>query len=473
MSREKQFAKNTIILAIGTFFPKLAVFFTLPILTAYLTKEEYGTYDLILTIVSLVLPAVTLQIQSAAFRFLIDARNNERDKKSIITNIYCFVMATSIISIAIMAFFFRKQEPILIVLICIYFLSYILTNTNSQVVRGLSKNIYYTIGACISAFGQILLICLLVIGAKAGLAGCIFALAIAEILSAIFLISKGGIGKYFDLKTFSIKKIKELLSYSWPMVTNNISAWILSSSDRLIITAFMGVSANATYAVAYKIPSVLNYASTTFNMAWQEGASVAAKDNDVAEYYSSMFEWLFDIVAGCMALILAATPILFKILIRGNYDDAYIQIPILSMGIFFHCLSSFWGGIYIAFKKTKSVGLTTAIAAISNLVIDFVAIHWLGLFAASISTLISYMAVCIYRLIDSGKLVKLRYNWKHIVVVCIALAVQCLIVAQRKILFDILNLIIGITMCIIINRRLLPIIKRKYMIKKFSNKIEY
>ena len=81
MSREGALVKNTVILAIGTFFPKLAIFITLPVLTAFLTQEEYGTYDLTLTLVSLILPAATLQIQSAAFRFLIDVRHDDSEKR--------------------------------------------------------------------------------------------------------------------------------------------------------------------------------------------------------------------------------------------------------------------------------------------------------------------------------------------------------------------------------------------------------
>ena len=45
MKREEKLVKNTIILAFGTFFPKLAIFISLPVLTAYLTQAEYGTYD--------------------------------------------------------------------------------------------------------------------------------------------------------------------------------------------------------------------------------------------------------------------------------------------------------------------------------------------------------------------------------------------------------------------------------------------
>ena len=76
MSREKSLIKNTIVLSIGTVIPKFASFIVLPILTGYLTKTEYGTYDLITVLCSLFLPAVTLQIQTAAFRFLIEQKND-------------------------------------------------------------------------------------------------------------------------------------------------------------------------------------------------------------------------------------------------------------------------------------------------------------------------------------------------------------------------------------------------------------
>ena len=84
MSRESALAKNTAILAIGVFLPKVASIIILPILTGYLTMEEYGTYDLITVLVSMLLPAVTLQIQTAAFRYLIDVRDDVEQGTTII-----------------------------------------------------------------------------------------------------------------------------------------------------------------------------------------------------------------------------------------------------------------------------------------------------------------------------------------------------------------------------------------------------
>ena len=92
MEREKALAKNTIIIGFGTFLPKVASIITLPIVTGSLTKAEYGTYDLLLTLISLVLPLATLQIQTAAFRFLVQIREKEEECSRVITNIVFFTM---------------------------------------------------------------------------------------------------------------------------------------------------------------------------------------------------------------------------------------------------------------------------------------------------------------------------------------------------------------------------------------------
>lgn len=83
MNREKALAKNTLILSIGEFLPKFSSIITLPIITGGLTKAEMGTYDLISTLVSLFLPVATLQIQSAAFRFLIDVRKEKKKPREL------------------------------------------------------------------------------------------------------------------------------------------------------------------------------------------------------------------------------------------------------------------------------------------------------------------------------------------------------------------------------------------------------
>lgn len=465
-SRENKLIKNTVILAIGTFLPKFAVFITLPILTGYLTKEEYGTYDLVLTLVSLLLPAATLQIQTAAFRFLIEKRDKKEDIKLIITNIYAFIIPTSIIALGVLYFVLGSQESVIRIEICLYFMLDMLSSATRQVVRGLGKNSLYTMSAFISAISQVVFIFLLVGLAEWGLNGAVLALCIGEFGLFTYLFLKVKLLKLFDIRLISKRQIKSLLAYSWPMVPNSLSMWVMRVSDRLVITAVMGVAANAVYAVAYKIPSILNLAHSTFNMAWQESASIASKDSDANAFFSKIFNDFYNITTGMLSVLVGITPILFYILIRGDYGDSYNQIIVLYLAIFLCALSSFWGGLYVAYRKTKSVGYTAVASALINLMVDIVLIKWIGLYAASGSTLVSYLFLCAFRIIDTRKFLNIKYNYKHIFITIVIVIAQCIACAQRLLVLDIINFIAGVIIFVALNRDMIGLYWNR-IIKKF------
>ena len=97
MSKEKQLLKNTAIVSIGKIATQLITFFLLPVYTAVLSTEEYGIVDLLNTLVCLILPIVTLQIEQGLFRYLVDSRDNTNKQKEIITSIIKFVCTQLII----------------------------------------------------------------------------------------------------------------------------------------------------------------------------------------------------------------------------------------------------------------------------------------------------------------------------------------------------------------------------------------
>ncbi len=464
MSRGGKLAKNTIILAIGTFLPKLASFITLPILTGKLTKESYGTYDLIVVLVSLFLPAVTLQIQTAAFRFLIDIRDKKDKVKSIITNITAFIIPVSIIALLILYFCLYKIDFEVRILICLYYFLDIFGNSSRQIVRGLSENLKYSLSAIINSVAQLVFVVVFVWYFEIGLLGGVLALAVAELISVLYLFFSAKIYKFLDFKMISIKEIKRMLAYSWPMVPNSMSMWVMRVSDRLVITFFMNVSANAVYAVANKIPQLLTLAQTTFTMAWQENASIVSKDEDADRYYSDMYKTMFDLMAGAMCMIIAFVPLLFIILVRGDYSEAYNQIPILLLGMFFYAMSAYLGGIYVAYMKTKSVGITTMIAAVLNVVIDVALIHFIGLYAASLSTLISYVFLFFYRLIDVRKIIKIQYDLKHMILVFVFMTLVSILCVLQNSIVNIFNFLLATVVFLALNRQFLTLVFN--MIKK-------
>ena len=194
----------------------------------------------------------------------------------------------------------------------------ILKSSLIQIARGFSLNHIYSIAAIILSVVKMLLVVVALVIYNWGLIGVVIALALSELAAVVFVGVKLKIWKYIDRSKVSKSTIKELLGYSWPMVPNSLSGWLLRLSDRLVITFFLGVEQNAVYAVANKIPNLLTTVNGTFSMAWQENASIASDDNDASEYYSKMYDVFFRLMAGSCGLLVAFTPLLFLVLIRGE-----------------------------------------------------------------------------------------------------------------------------------------------------------
>lgn len=469
-SREKNFIKNTLILALGTFLPKATYFITLPIYTAFLTKTEYGNYDLIDIMCTLLLPIATLQIQSAAFRFLLDEKENESGKKTIITTLYSFVLPVCSI-VLLIAFFLMNNLPIMLrVLIIWYYLADILQLVSRQVARGMGMNQRYSISSGINSFLNMVLVCIFLAILRTGLYGVLFSLSISATVSFVYLFFSMSLWRYIDFRSLNKQKLKEMLQYAWPMVPNNLSIWVMRVSDRLLISLFLGVEANAIYAVANKIPSILQLAQTTFSMAWSESASLTVNDSDADIYYSKMFHTIHRVLAGFTAILMACLPVLFWILIRGDYDEAYIHIPILIIAMFYSSVALFLGGLYMANKKTTSIGTTTVVAALVNFILNLLFIRQIGIYAATLSTAISYLVLMIYRMKNVQKFQKIRFNYKEIILTNAYLIIMACVCIKRSPFFYGINFIFGVVGCVGLNWKLLTdswkIVRNKISIKR-------
>ena len=130
-------------------------------------------------------------------------------------------------------------------------------------------------------------------------------------------------------------------------------------------------------------------------------------------------------------------------------------------------LVSFIGSIYVAKKITKEIAKTSIIAAIINLLINLVLIKYIGLYAASLSTVVAYMAMFIYRFIDCKKYVKLTANKKLVLSMIALLALSiCVYYCNNKIL-QLVNAIIVVLYTVFINRT-----SAKFIFQSIINKIK-
>lgn len=270
MNKEKQLFKNTAIVSIGKLCTQLITFFLLPLYTYALSTEEYGIVDLLNTLISLFIPIVILQIDQGVFRYLLDVRDKEEEKKKIISSTIFFTIIQSVIYLILFSFasqFIHNDYKyfLAINLVAIAFSTILL-----QISRGIGDNVRYAVGSFLTGLVTVILNVVLIIVFHLGAYGLLIASLCGNIICIIYILFAKKLYNYTKVKYFDKAILKYILKYSILLVPNMLSWWIVSASDRLIISTIIGVSANGIYSAANHFSGIFSTLNSVINMTWTE-----------------------------------------------------------------------------------------------------------------------------------------------------------------------------------------------------------
>lgn len=470
MEKNKELIKNTIIILLGKFCTQFLSFFLLPLYTSILSANEYGIYDLIVTYVALFVPVISLQMEMAIFRELIDVRSNcEKTSKIISSGIYSVVLQFIICLIGyyLISIFINIPYKNYIIL---NILAVMVSSVFMQIARGLGKNVEYSISSVIAGVSTILLNILFLVVLKFNVDGMIISAILSNIFAAIYIFISCKLYKKIKYSSVSKQTIHKLLKYSLPLVPNGLIWWIINVSDRTIISIFLGTGANGIYAVSNKFSSILMQIFNIFNLSWTESASLHINDEDKNEFFSGVFNKTLKYSLVVCLLIIVALPFLFNILISQSYSEAYIYIPILLVGMIFNIIVSFLGSIYVAKKLTKEVAKTSFGAGVLNILINVFLVKYIGIFAAAISTVFAFLIMSIFRIVDIQKYVKLKINFKEFSVVLLLFLISLLLYYFNNTLISAIYLVLVIVYVFIDNKNYINLILKK--VKNWKSQVE-
>lgn len=233
-----------------------------------------------------------------------------------------------------------------------------------------------------------------------------------------------------------------MLAYSVPLIPNAISWWIANTSDRILILMFLGSAANGIYAAANKIPTIYTTLFSVFNLAWSESVSLSMKDKDHQQYINAMLNRSYKFFSFLNLGIIICMSFMFDLLVGENYAQAYSQIYILLVAIFANSMCSLLGGVLTGLKDSKATGWTTAVGAAVNFLINLCLIQKIGLYAASISTLVSYCVIFLCRYKVVCKSIKVRFSLNYSVQLAIILALVSTAYFLRNIMLSMIVLFV-------------------------------
>ncbi len=452
MNKKKELAKNTIIIFLGKVCTQLISFFLLPLYTGYLSTKQYGTVDLIQTYVRLLVPLITIELEMGVFRFLIDTRGKEKDTKEVMTNNFTILFVS--LSLFSVVYLIVTQFVHIDYRFLILFDVFICTITGNllQVARGFGQTLDYSIACIITGAFTVLLNILLIVVCGMRVEGMVISMALANGFGALYLFFRLKMHKYFKRKLIDKLLIKKMIKYSAPLVPNSLSWWIVSVSDRSIVSAVLGTAANGIYAISNKFPTLLSSIFAIFNMSWCESATLHINSSDRDEFFSDICNTVVKLFSSFGVGLIACMPFVFPILINSQYDEAFIYIPILALGVVFNVGVSLYSSIYIAKKMTKEVAATSVMGAVINIVVNVALIKYIGLYAAAFSTLISYFIMMIYRHFDLKKYLNIKYEKGIFIKTILIFAFAIILYYQRNIYLDILNLAVVCVYAFLINK---------------------
>lgn len=452
MSKQKDFFKNTLVLMLGKISTQFLSFLLLPLYTSYLSTTDYGLADLISTYVVFLAPLFTLQIESAAFRFLIGYRDDEKISNGLIKKIYAFVIKVLVIIILVFVllnFIFKIKYSYFIIL---YLVLYELYSLTQQIARGIGKNVDYAISSCIYGIMTILCNIVLIIKFNMGIYGLLLSYILACFFALSYLILRLKVFKIIantNLTKEDDFELKECLKYSMPLIPSSISWWILNASDRTIISYFITVAANGIYAISNKFSSIYIGLFNIVNLSWTESVALHISDKD--DFLEELYNLIFKLFLIIVTLMVGIIPILYPYFIGENFYSSYYYIPILLLGSLFNVGFGLTQGIYVGLKKTKTLAKTAIMCAIINIVIDLSLINFVGIYAAAVSTAVAYFALFIYQYIDVNKYYKIKLRFIDDVYIFVLLVIGITIYYSNNMIFSFTYFCISCVIIIIFN----------------------
>jgi O-antigen/teichoic acid export membrane protein len=130
--------------------------------------------------------------------------------------------------------------------------------------------------------------------------------------------------------------------------------------------------------------------------------------------------------------IILVVRLLSKVLFAKDFYAAWPYSAILVVAAYFQCSCGFLGTIYTTALKTKMIFITTMTGALVNTCLNFILIPRFGGFGAAFATFFSYFVVWLFRLIDSRKILKLRFDVGREIVSYLLLFAECLCMTSLK-----------------------------------------
>ena len=409
----------------GSTFNKILLVLFLPLFTRKMIPEDFALYGNITIFISFITLFYFLGLPQAVYPFFHKEKSNLY-KSSLIKSIYYTLFVVGIIlsllvvleknGLARLVLKDAMWDQLFVYVACIIFFDvfYSITLTLLNVME---KSWQY---AVLGAVKNILFLILILVGYfidRFSITAIIQYMFIASLVSALLA---SGIVVFKIIPAldaqergrFSIKLLKEILRFSIPMLPGTIAFLALRISDRYMLTWFSPGSMYdvGIYTVAYRIGKSIGFATSLLSIIYYPYAMRISKEKHADENYNQVHKY-DRIIGGLLAVgWLRFMKEIFAIFIDSSYNDALKFVIFGLISMFLHGALHIVNIPFYNSRRSIRIAIVATSGAIFNILLNYLFIPKYGIWAAGLSSVISYLAIYLFTLQGANRISSAKFN---------------------------------------------------------------
>ena len=413
----KYFLKHSAIYSIGNFATKASGLILLPIYTSYISLSEFGALG-ILDVTILILVELINLGQSQALVMLNNSDEYSNKKKEVFFTIFSsstvacvsFILAGLFLLPYISSLITVSAKFYLYLELSLFIISArIINNVLLNKLRADERSISYTTFSVLKLIFGISLTIYFVAFMQLKVLGILYSYLISEIIIIAVLLP-------LLIKSMRFRFEKKIMlasiSFGVPLIFGSLAMMLLNVSDRYIIKYFSNNEMVGLYDLGYRFAGALNmFIIMPISLTLMPQAYKMYNKEGDKRFYSKMMTYLtFLLIWVGLAISVFSMEIIKVFALNPSYWPAYKIVPIVTFAyVFFgmRIISSL--GMFLT-KETKYVAVTTILAAIINIGLNFILVPKYGMIAAAYTTLLSFVLLYLGSYYYSNKFYKIPFE---------------------------------------------------------------
>lgn len=398
MVNNKKLLSNTILYSIGEIVPKILSFILLPIMTIYLTTEEYGINSYTTSVMMFVFVLASLSFNT----YLLSQFYKEKDidkRKDIVGTVFYAIMLFNIFLLFLQLALFPGIISFFEINIPFYPFFFLAILINFFDVLAIIPLALYRVNDDVKGFLivslsrtviQYLLIMLFVVYMGYGLEGSFYGRLLGNVpyvFIYIYYVSKHG--------RFKIVKsiFQSALRFSLPLLPGSISYILISLSDRIILERYISLEKIGIYSVASTLALALNIFvqalyKTIEPVLFREYAGTNFPSVNAMLYKT----YLCAIFIGAFGLAIFSKEI-FVIATSDDFLIGYKIVPGLIVSVIIAGINIYLAMLLITENMQNYVSLVTILSGIFTMMLNLILIPIMGYYGAVITSIVSFLIV--------------------------------------------------------------------------------